>query len=260
MMENLFALVLTAGLAILVYVSIVWLISLIKKDAGIMDIFWGLGFILVTAIIYFISDGSGVRSTLLLLLVTVWGLRLALHIGYRNAGKPEDARYRKWREENGKNWWWKSYLKVFLLQGMIMWIVSLPLIFTMANKTSPLTLLDYSALALWATGMFFEVVGDWQLLRFKNKPENKGMILNRGLWQYTRHPNYFGEMLIWWGFYLVALADGHPLTIISPVIMTFLLVRVSGVKMLDELLLQTKPDYAAYVKAVNAFIPGRPPK
>lgn len=257
-MENLLTLVINTGFAILAYVTIVWLLSLVKKDAGIMDVFWGLGFVLVAVISFFSGTAAGLRPVLVLTLVIVWGGRLALHIGYRNWGKPEDARYSKWREYNGRNWWWISYLKVFLLQGTIMWIVSLPLILTLTESSGPFTFLGYIGLAFWVVGMFFEVVGDWQLLHFKSNPENKGKVLNSGLWQYTRHPNYFGEMLLWWGFYLIALDSGYPLTIVSPAIMTFLLVRVSGVRLLDELLLATKPEYAGYIKSVNAFIPGRP--
>ncbi len=249
-------LMISGGLAILVFVTVIWLISLAKKDSGIMDIFWGIGFI-IAGYFYISADySSAAQPRLLYLLVLIWGLRLAVHIGIRNAGHPEDARYAAWRAASGKNWWWFSYLKVFLLQGTVMWIVSLPLLTGLQDQSAP-GFLDYAGILLWTAGMFFETVGDWQLLQFKKKPENKGKVFKEGLWGYTRHPNYFGESLIWWGFTLIAVQGTTLWILISPILMTFLLLKVSGVKMLDELLIRTKPEYADYIRNTNAFLPGR---
>ncbi|MFH1850720.1 MAG: DUF1295 domain-containing protein [Candidatus Neomarinimicrobiota bacterium] len=248
-----------AGTLIFSFVTLVWLLSLVKQDAGIMDIFWGLGFVFTAILVPVRYDAWSSRGILVLALVIIWGIRLSIYIGYRNAGKPEDTRYQRWRLENGSNWWWKSYFKVFLLQGTIMWIVVLPVIFTLTGAGGgEINIIDYLGTTFWLTGMFFEVVGDWQLQRFKADRANKGQILTSGLWHLTRHPNYFGEAVLWWGIYLVAVAAGHPLTIISPLLMTFLLVRVSGVRMLDELMIRSKPGYAEYIKSVNAFLPGLP--
>lgn len=247
---------LEGGFAILVYVSAIWIISLLKKDAGIMDIFWGLGF-LIAGYFYSPADySSALQPRLLYLLVVLWGLRLSLHIGVRNRGEPEDARYANWRAQHGTKWWWVSYLRVFILQGVVMWVVSIPLLTGLQDK-SALTLLDYIGIVLFVTGFLFEAVGDWQLRSFKKNGSNKGKVLNSGLWKYTRHPNYFGEAVLWWGFSLIAVEMSTLWILISPAIMTWLLIKVSGVKMLDELLLKTKPDYAAYIQNTNAFFPGK---
>ncbi|NWG13626.1 MAG: DUF1295 domain-containing protein, partial [Acidobacteria bacterium] len=222
---------LTAGLVILALMTFLWPVSLKTRNAGIVDVFWGTGFV-ITAWIYFghTPEGSPARKWLLALLVTIWGLRLSAHIFRRNAGKAEDFRYRKWREEAGRQWWWRSYFTVFLLQGLLMWIISVPLLAAQqAAEPTHLTWLDYAAAAVWMVGFLFEAVGDWQLLRFKKNPANKGKVLQAGLWRYTRHPNYFGDAVQWWGYYGFALSAGAWWTIFSPLLMTFLLRRVSGV-------------------------------
>ncbi len=247
---------LQGGLAILIYVTVIWIISLIKKDAGIMDIFWGLGFIVV-GYFYLAADYSNaLQPRLLYALVFLWGLRLSLHIGLRNLGHAEDARYANWRSQYGAKWWWLSYLRVFILQGVVMWIVSIPLL-TGLQDQSPLTILDGVGILFFAVGFLVETMGDWQLRQFKKDSANKGKVLNTGLWSLTRHPNYFGEALLWWGFTLVAIEVSTLWILISPVIMTWLLIKVSGVAMLDDLLRQTKPDYAEYIENTNAFFPGK---
>ncbi len=247
---------LEGGLAILVYVTVVWIISLLKKDAGIMDIFWGLGF-LIAGYFYLAADySSALQPRLLYLLVALWGLRLSVHIGVRNLGEPEDARYANWRAQYGEKWWWISYLRVFILQGVVMWVVSIPLLTGLQDKSS-LTPIDYVGIGLFVTGFLFEAIGDWQLRSFKKNEGSKGKVLNSGLWKYTRHPNYFGEAVLWWGFSLIAVEMSTLWILISPAIMTWLLMKVSGVKMLDELLLKTKPHYAAYIQNTNAFFPGK---
>lgn len=249
---------LLTGTSILALMMLLWLLSLALKNASIVDIFWGIGFIIIAWLAFPLSQGYPPRKILICMLTTIWGLRLALHIGIRNRGKPEDFRYAKWREDNGARWWWFSFIKVFLLQGTLMWLISTPLI---AAQTSGLhaisTPLDIIGTALWTLGFLFESTGDYQLSRFKSNPSNKGKLLTTGLWKYTRHPNYFGEAVLWWGFYLIALAAGHWWVIFSPILMTFLLMKVSGVAMLERTM-KLKPGYEDYMRKTNTFFPWLP--
>ncbi len=249
---------LMAGALILAMMTLLWLSSLAIEDASIVDIFWGIGFVVVAWFAFSTAQGYLPRKILTCALTTVWGLRLALHIGIRNRGKPEDFRYAKWREENGPRWWWFSFLQVYLLQGFLMWIVSAPLI---AAQTSGfpaiLTPFDLIGASLWTLGLLFETIGDLQLTRFKADPFNEGRLLSTGLWKYTRHPNYFGEAVLWWGYYVVALAAGAWWTIFSPILMTWLLLRVSGVPMLERTM-RLKPGYEEYMRKTSAFLPRFP--
>jgi steroid 5-alpha reductase family enzyme len=244
-----------AALLILGLMTALWLLSLALKDSSIVDIFWGTGFVITFWVTYAISGLPHPLSvTLLGVIVTLWGLRLSLYIFSRNAGHGEDFRYAAWREENGRRWWWFSFFKVFLLQGVIMAVVSAPLL--AAQFASPgLGALPIIGALVWLVGFIFEAGGDWQLARFKANPDNKGKLLTTGLWGLTRHPNYFGDATQWWGFWLFALAAGGWWTVFSPIIMTFLLVRVSGVAMLEKSLKDTKPGYAEYLETVPAFVP-----
>lgn len=249
-----------SALLILVYMSVAWLVSLWLRDSSIVDVLWGPGFVLLTWFWAFRLDGYSGRQMLLALLVTVWGLRLAAHIFLRNAGRGEDYRYARWREQAGARWWRQSWFKVFLLQGAVMWFVSVPLVATLHSAApAQLTGLDALGAALWLVGFAFEAVGDAQLARFKANPANSGKVFDRGLWRYTRHPNYFGEALLWWGYYAIALAAGAWWSAFSPALMTFLLLRVSGVAMLEKDLAASKPAYRDYVRRTSAFLP-RPPK
>ena len=188
------------------------------------------------------------------------GLRLSLYILRRNWGKPEDFRYQKWREESGKRWWWKSLFQVFLLQGLLMWLISTPLLAAHRSAAPDhLTFLDITGLVLWSVGFFFEAVGDFQLSRFRGNPANKGKVLDSGVWRYTRHPNYFGDSAQWWGYYLIAAAAGGWWTVFSPIMMTLLLLRVSGVALLEKTL-ETRPGYREYAQRTSAFIPWFPRK
>lgn len=247
------------GAAILVMMVLLWWLSLVLRNSSIVDIFWGIGFVVVAWLVFLVApQGYLPRRQLVVALVTIWGLRLALHIGVRNWGQPEDFRYAKWRQENGASWWWISFFKVFLLQGILMWIISTPII---AAQTSGfpaiLTPLDYFGALLWTFGLLFEATGDLQLMRFKADPANKGKLLTTGLWKYTRHPNYFGEAVLWWGYYIIALASGSWWTIFSPILMTFLLMKVSGVAMLERTM-KSKPGYEDYMRQTNAFVPWFP--
>lgn len=253
---------LIGGLVILGFMLILWLVSLSLKNSSIVDIFWGAGFV-ISGWTYFLltPDGFPARKLILMLLTTLWGLRLTLHILIRNWGKPEDFRYQKWREEHGSNWWLRSLFQVFILQGFLMWVISIPLLAGQYwSNPARLTLVDFLGITLWAIGFFFEAVGDWQLTRFKANPENRGKLLSTGVWKYSRHPNYFGDSAQWWGFYLLAAAAGGWWTVYSPALMTLLLVRVSGVALLEKTLTNTKPGYAEYVRSTSAFIPWFPRK
>lgn len=249
---------LMGGLVILIAMTTLWLFSLFIKDASIVDIFWGTGFVIVVWAYFLLSSNISVRHWLILTLVSIWGLRLTLHLASRNIGKGEDYRYQKWRTEEGKRWWWLSYIRVFLLQGLIMWIVSLPLLGAQIVSTD-LNLLDYIAVGIWLIGFIFEALGDWQLVKFRSNPDNQGKVLQTGLWRYTRHPNYFGDAVQWWAFYLFALSAGAWWAIISPIVMTFFLMRVSGVTLLENSLKNRKPEYEHYIKNTSSFFP-RPPK
>jgi steroid 5-alpha reductase family enzyme len=250
------------GIALLIILGlmiILWLVSLALKNSSIVDIFWGTGFV-ISGWVYFAlaPDGFMPRKVLLALLTTIWGLRLSLYILWRNAGKGEDYRYQVWRKQAGAQWWWRSFFKVFLLQGILMAIISVPLL---AAQFFPgpdrLTVLDLLGVAFWLVGFFFEAVGDLQLARFKANPSNKGTVMARGVWRYTRHPNYFGDAAQWWGYYLIAAAAGGWWTVFSPLLMTLFLLRVSGVTLLEKNLAQ-RPGYDVYIKTTSAFIPWFP--
>jgi steroid 5-alpha reductase family enzyme len=245
------------GLVVLaVAFTVLWLVSLPLENAGIVDIFWGPGFILVGA--YYATTVSGaptLRGLLVLGLVTVWGLRLALYIGIRNAGAGEDFRYRKWREEAGTRFWWISLVKVFLLQALVLWIVSSPLLLAQLDGGENMIALDLLGIALWGFGLLFETVADWQLLRFKKRSTNAGRVMRSGLWSVSRHPNYFGEAVLWWGIGLLAVPGGGWLALVGPLMINFLLLKVSGVVMLDTAMVERRPAYADYISTVPAFVP-----
>jgi steroid 5-alpha reductase family enzyme len=257
---NFLPLWLSAGLLILSLMTLLWLVSLVLKDSSIVDSFWGTGFVIVFWTTAFLTpEPLTLRLVLLGTVVTVCGLRLSLYIFFRNKGKGEDFRYAAWRAEAGSSWWWRSFFKVFFLQGVLMWIIAIPLIAAqIGDTTGPLKCLDYTGAALWLVGIIFEAGSDWQLARFKAEPANKGKLLTSGLWNLTRHPNYFGDAAQWWGFWLIAASAGATWTIFSPVLMTFLLMQVSGVTMLEKTLKDTKPGYTDYIARTSAFFPWLP--
>lgn len=250
------------GLVVLGLMTVLWLVSLALKNSSIVDIFWGSGFLIFTWAAFLLTpEGFATRKWLICLLVTVWGLRLSSHILTRNWGKPEDFRYQVWRREAGSAWWWRSFFKVFLLQGVILWVVAAPLLAAQIKpRPDHLIWLDIIAIALWMIGFFFEAVGDMQLRRFIGNPANKGKLLTTGVWRYTRHPNYFGDATQWWAYYLIASAAGGWWTIFSPIVMTYLLTRVSGVALLEKTLIEEKPGYREYAESTSAFVPWFPRK
>jgi steroid 5-alpha reductase family enzyme len=246
-----------ASLAVIFAAGFVtWLVSLVRRDVSIVDSLWSLMFLLGAASYILFGGTQGPRTTLVMILLAAWSLRLAAYITIRNHGEPEDRRYQAIRENNQPHFWFKSLFIVFGLQSFLAWVICLPVIAAVSAQTPPGPL-DYAAVALWVLGMFFEVVGDHQLTQFRRKAA-PGAVLNTGLWRYTRHPNYFGEAALWWGFYLLAVSAGGWWTVFAPVLMTFLLVRVSGVALLEKDIAQRRPAYRDYIRQTNAFLPWRP--
>jgi steroid 5-alpha reductase family enzyme len=249
------------GLAtILTVLTFVWVLSLKLQDASVADVCWGLGFVLLAWMYCLLTPAWTARSWLVAVLVTLWGVRLSLHIYRRNRGKGEDPRYRAMRVSHGHAFWWRSLFTVFWLQGALLWFVALP-VFAAVRAAEPaaLTFVDGFGVILFAVGFGFEVVGDRQLRRFRADPSNRGRVLDRGLWRYTRHPNYFGDATLWWGLYAIAAATpGGWLTVLSPVLMTYLLLQVSGVALLERSLTSSRPGYRAYIAHTPAFFPWFP--
>jgi steroid 5-alpha reductase family enzyme len=241
--------------AMLLLGSVAWLYSVWRRDVSIVDSLWSLFFLLAALIFAATTPGLGARGLLLLVLVAVWSIRLSMYITQRKWGHPEDYRYQAIRANNEPRFWLKSWYIVFGLQAVLAWIICLPLL-PAITVPAALGWLDTVALLLFLTGLLFEAGGDYQLARFKRDSNNKGRVLDSGLWRYTRHPNYFCDFCIWWAFYLFAVASGAWWTIASPLLMTFLLLRVSGVAMLEKTIGERRPDYVRYVARTNAFFPG----
>ena len=242
-----------------VAVTILWLVSLAMRNSSIMDIFWGTGFVLVAWATFLVADGLDGRRLLLMLLPSLWGVRLTSYLAWRNLGKGEDYRYTAMRQKWGDKWWWWSYLQVFLFQGLLIWVVSLPVQASQVPTTPDLGWMAVAGATVWLIGFLVEGIADLQLARFKADPDNQGEVMDRGLWRYSRHPNYFGNFLIWWGIWVVAAEAGHYWTVVGPLVMSFLLLRVSGVAMLERTIADRRPGYAEYIRTTSAFFP-RPPK
>ncbi len=243
------------ALLLFMYMSLWYAISLIKKRNDVADVAWGLGFVLMAWASFYLSGTTGKRELTICLLVSIWGLRLGWHIYGRNKGKAEDYRYQKWRKEWGKSFYLRSYLQVYLLQGALLFLIVLPVLVINRNGGGSLSILDFIGVGVWLFGFYFEAVGDAQLARFIKDPANKGRLMQSGLWAYTRHPNYFGEVTQWWGIWLVALSvTGGVFTIIGPLTITFLILYVSGIPML-EMKLEENPEFADYKRKTSRFIP-----
>lgn len=260
---------LTNAGAVVGLMIVVWLVSVPLRNVSIIDIVWGLGFVVVAWItfalalsrdVYASSELSGTPSAWLLpTLTTIWGVRLSGYLAWRNHGQTEDKRYAAMREKRALSFWWRSLYIVFLLQAVLLWIISLPLQYGIASAQRGWSWTHGLGLVLFSVGLFFEAVGDWQLARFKSQPKNQGRVLDTGLWRYTRHPNYFGDFCVWWGLYMISIAHhSHLWTIISPILMSLLLMRVSGVTLLEQSL-SRKPEFADYARRTSAFFP-LPPK
>lgn len=248
-----------SGLCIAAMMFALWIVSLIKKDASIVDIFWGLGFVMVAWASWSISDANSQRGTVLVVLTTLWGLRLGGYLWWRNSGKGEDFRYRAMRKHYGKQFAFKSLIFVFGLQGVLMWIVSLPLQLGQMTDNAKIGLVGYGGIVLWAIGLVFETVGDIQLAQFKADASNSGKVMDKGLWRFTRHPNYFGDACVWWGIALVAAESRIGLFgIVGALVMNILLLKYSGVPILEKSINKRRPGYEEYQRRTSSFIPRLP--
>ena len=252
-----FPLWLSALPVLLAAAALTWAISVPRRDVTIVDTLWPLLFVIAALVYAAAAAATGPRATLLLALVSLWGLRLAAYLAWRNRGHEEDRRYRAIRRRNEPGFAWKSLYLIFGFQALLAWVISLPLAGGISSD-APLGPLDWLGVAFWAVGLVFEAGGDWQLARFKRDPANAGRVMDRGLWRYTRHPNYFGDFCVWWGFFLIALSGGAWWSVAGPLLMSFLLLRFSGVTLLEKDIGERRPAYAGYVRRTNAFFPGPP--
>lgn len=239
-----------------------WLISIIRRNVTIADTLWGIGFVAVAWVSFAGFEGYAGRRWLVAALTTLWGLRLSLYLGIRNWGKGEDPRYAKWRQAAGNRFWIISLFKVFWLQAVFLWVISLVVQFPQtAPRPAHWTFWDGLGTAVWLMGFGWESVADWQLFRFKSDPRNRGRVMDRGLWHYSRHPNYFGEVLVWWGMFVIALGvPGGGWTVVSPALITLTLLKMTGVPLTESALRERRPDYRAYMRRTPAFIPWFPGK
>jgi steroid 5-alpha reductase family enzyme len=251
-----------AFFVIMIMMTILWLISVIIKNASIVDIFWGFGFVVISVFYFLNTDGNNLRKIIILSLTAIWGLRLSSYIAWRNLGKGEDYRYRNFRKNYGENrYWWVSYFQVFLLQGTLMWLISAPLLGAQFyDQNSQLNIIDYAGMLIWLIGFTFEAGGDFQLAVFKADHSNKGKVLNSGFWRYTRHPNYFGDSAVWWGYGLICIAAGSYIPVAGSILMTALIIKISGVALLEKSLKEQKPQYRQYIQKTSAFLPWFPKK
>ncbi len=234
-----------------------WLVSLHLRDASIVDPFWGLAFAVVAALGCALGPGALPRRVLVMALVGAWGLRLFLHLSLRARGRGEDHRYAAMRRAGGGAWWWRSLFVVFLLQAALAWLVSAP-VQAAAHGSAPLGALDLAGAVVCLAGLACEAIADHQLTRFVLDPRSPGRVLDTGLWRYSRHPNYFGDCVVWWGLGLVGLAAGPPWVLAGPLLMTILLLRVSGVTLLEKTIGKRRPGYAEYAARTSAFVPWPP--
>jgi steroid 5-alpha reductase family enzyme len=238
----------TAGLMFLA-----WVMSLALRNVAIVDVFWGLA-MAGAGITWLLQAEGSPRGALAVLLAVLWASRLALHILWRSRGKPEDRRYREIRARNEPNFAFKSLYLVFALQAVLAWVIAAPL-FGAARSSGPLGVLDVIAVLVWLAGFIFQVTADFQLARFQHRPDAGRAVMNQGVWRYSRHPNYFGEALMWWSLWLIAAAGGAWWTFFGPLLLTFLLLKVSGVALTEKDIASRRPDYQDYIRRTSAFFP-----
>jgi len=246
-----------ASFLIFILITILWIWSVYLKDVSILDIFWGLGFVILNMFYVYNSGDINSRKILLLVLVSVWGLRLSIYLAYRNIGKGEDFRYQEFRRKFGpKRYWWFSYFQAFLLQGALMILISITLLgMSFSSQPTTFSTLDYIGICIWLIGFIFEAGGDYQLMRFKKNTNNKGTVLTTGLWKYTRHPNYFGDAAVWWSYAIFSISAGAYWQVIGSILMTLLIIKISGVILLEKSLKQTKTAYSDYIDKTSSFFP-----
>jgi len=243
------------GIILFVYMNVWFIVSLFAKRNDIADVAWGLGFVLLAWASFFLGAGESLQGVLVTILVTLWGVRLAWHVHSRNKGKAEDYRYLAWRKEWGGWFYPRSYLQVYLLQGALLFLVAMPVLFINREAGLSFGILGVLGILLWTVGFFFEIAGDWQLTQFIKDSANKGRLMMSGLWKYTRHPNYFGEVLLWWGIWLIALSVPYGwVAIIGPLTITTLILKVSGIPMLEKKMAEHS-DFAEYKRKTSVFIP-----
>ena len=253
---KLIPLLLVTGAAIWCLVTLVWLFSLVKRDASIMDIAYPWLAVLSCATTITLEWKAGIVTVMVIAMVLLWALRLSAHVAMRNLPLGEDARYAGWRAKSGAGWWWWSYFQVFLLQAVIIWFWSWPLVFALAAPAEDISGWLYAGAAVFFAGLLLEATADWQLMRFRSDAKNRGRVLQSGVWALSRHPNYFGEALVWWGFFLLSLA--HPwgwLTLPCPIYVTWFMNSGSATRMTDAHLHKRKPGYADYARNTPTFFP-----
>ena len=248
----------TLAFILFIYMNIWFVLSLIQKRNDVADVAWGLGFVLLAWTSFFLGQVEGIRGVLVGLLISIWGIRLAWHIHARNKGRAEDYRYAEWRNAWGKWFYVRSYLQVYLLQGILLFLIILPVLCINTSISTGLHYLDIVGVAVWLSGFMFESLGDAQLAQFIKDPANKGKLMQSGLWRYTRHPNYFGEVTQWWGIWLIAIsATNSWFSIIGPLTITVLILKVSGIPMLEKKMAE-HPEFAQYKKRTSIFFPAPP--
>ena len=249
-------------LLIMIMMTLLWVVSVIFKNVSIVDLFWGLGFVLASGLYFLKTGGYEPRKVILIVLVSIWGIRLSVYLAWRNIGKGEDFRYKQFRKNYGeKRYWWISFFQTFLLQGIFMWLISAPLLGAQYyGQYKSLGIVDIIGVIFWIIGFCFEAGGDYQLALFKSDPSNRSKVLDKGFWRYTRHPNYFGDSAIWWCYGFLCLASGSWLPILGSILMTALIIKVSGVALLEKSLKEQKPQYKEYIEKTSAFLPWFPKK
>lgn len=242
--------------ALLAFGFLGWIISLYRNNVTHVDSMWSLFFVLAALTYASQTEGMTTRSLIVLILLILWAVRLCGYLTWRNWNPHEDHRYAEIRKNNSPGFALKSIYIVFGLQAMLVWVISPPILVAISSD-EPINTLDILGITVFVFGFIWETVADWQLMEFKRNPANKSKVLNTGVWRFSRHPNYFGESCVWWGFYLIALATGAWWVIPSVVLMTFLLLKVSGVSLLEKDITERRPEYVDYIKSTNAFIPGK---
>jgi len=248
--------------AVMLFEFLGWMVSLKKKNVTIADSMWGAGFIIITWLTFILGDGYLVRNVIITVPVTIWGLRLSYHITRRSIGKPEDPRYTEWRNEYGNKFPVVSLFRVFLVQGLFMWLIALSIqLAQLFPRPESLTLADYAGLGIWVIGFIIESSADRQLAHFIKDPANRGRVMRYKLWRYSRHPNYFGEATIWWGIYVICCATEYGfLTIISPMLITYTLLKITGVSLMEQTMFKGNAEYEDYKRTTSSFIPWFPGK
>ncbi len=249
--------ILAGLLAITATMVVLWFCSVYLRNVSIIDIFWGPVIGLASVVYWLQLTSPSARAGLMLMLVLAWALRLGVYLFFRNKGKPEDRRYVAMRERNDPGFWLKSLYLVFLLQAFLAWVVSLPVYGAMQGAAA-LGIIDYIGVLVFLFGLIWESLADWQLARFRKNKTNEESVLDTGVWRYSRHPNYFGEFCLWWGLWLLAFSAGAAWTIVGPLLLSFFLLKVSGVAMLEKDISERRPAYQDYIRKTSAFFP-RPP-